>query len=115
MKFLANGDISAFSIIALLISVFNIINLIASNANNNNNRNNINDNAQNINDNSNTESNANPGQSSANQVMVVPPGAGRKKRDLAAGDFNSSKVCVLFLSFKLFLSLKDDIPRGKSF
>ena len=76
--------------------MFNIINLIASNANKNNNRNNINDNAQNINDNSNTESNANPGQSSANQVMVVPPGAGRRKRDL--GDFNSSKVCVMSLS-----------------
>ena len=68
--FSVNGDISTFSIIALLLSVFNIINLIASNANNNNNRNNINDNAQNINDNSNTESNTNPGQSSANQVII---------------------------------------------
>jgi len=65
-----------------MLSIFNIIDLLVSNANNNNNRNNINDNAQNVNDNSNTESNTNPGQSSANQVMMVPPGAGRRIRDL---------------------------------
>ena len=65
-----------------MLSIFNIVDLVVTNANNNNNRNNINDNAQNINDNSNTESNANPGQSSANQVMMVPPGVGRRKRDI---------------------------------
>ena len=54
--------------------------LVVTNANNNNNRNNINDNTQNINDNSNTESNANAGQSSANQVMMVPPGVGRRRK-----------------------------------
>ena len=41
----ANSDISTFSIIALMISIFNIVDLLVSNANNNNNRNNINDNA----------------------------------------------------------------------
>ena len=78
----ANSDISTFSIIALMISIFNIVDLLVSNANNNNNRNNINDNAVNLNDNSNTESNTNPGQSAANQVMMVPPGVGRRKRDI---------------------------------
>ena len=62
---------STFSLIALLLSIFNIVNLLVSNANNNNNRNNINDNANNQNLNSNTESNANAGQSSANQVCMV--------------------------------------------
>ena len=63
-----------------MLSIFNIVDLVVSNANNNNNRNNINDNSQNINDNSNTESNANAGQSSANQVMMVPPGVGRRRK-----------------------------------
>ena len=85
--FLANSDISTFSIIALLFSIFNIIDLLVSNANNNNNRNNINDNAQNVNVNSNTESNANPGQSAANQVMMVPPGVGRRRRE--TGEVNN--------------------------
>ena len=80
----ANSDISTFSIIALMLSIFNIIDLLVSNANNNNNRNNVNDNAQNVNQNGNTESNANPGQSSANQVMMVPPGVGRRKRDIGS-------------------------------
>lgn len=75
-----NYDISTFSIIALMLSIFNIVDLVVTNANNNNNRNNINDNSQNINDNSNTESNANAGQSSANQVMMVPPGVGRRRK-----------------------------------
>ena len=65
-----------------MLSIFNIVDMVVSNANNNNNRNNINDNSQNINDNSNTESNANAGQSSANQVMMVPPGVGRRKREV---------------------------------
>ena len=59
---------STFSIIALLLSVFNIIDMLVSNANNNNNRNNINQNDFNANDNSNTESNANPDQASSNAV-----------------------------------------------
>ena len=63
-----------------MLSIFNIVDLVVTNANNNNNRNNINDNTQNINDNSNTESNANAGQSSANQVMMVPPGVGRRRK-----------------------------------
>lgn len=76
-----NNDMSTFSIIALMLSIFNIIDLLVTNANNNNNRNNINDNANNNNDNSNTESNGNPDQASANQAMFTPPGAGRRKRD----------------------------------
>jgi hypothetical protein len=76
---------STFSIIALLLSIFNIIDMLVSNANNNNNRNNINDNEFNSNDNSNTESNANPGQASTNQVMAVPPGAGRRRREAREG------------------------------
>ena len=87
--FSANNDLSTFSVIALLLSIFNIINLIASNANNNNNRNNINDNANNNNDNSNTESNGNPDQASANQVMMVPPGAGRRRRDKRYAEVNN--------------------------
>ena len=72
---------STFSIIALMLSIFNIVDLLVTNANNNNNRNNINDNANNNNDNSNTESNGNPDQASANQAMFTPPGAGRRKRE----------------------------------
>ena len=34
----ANYDISTFSIIALMLSIFNIVDLVVSNANNNNNR-----------------------------------------------------------------------------
>ena len=64
----ANSSMSTFSIIALLLSVFNIIDMLVSNANNNNNRNNINQNDFNANDNSNTESNANPDQASSNAV-----------------------------------------------
>merc|ERR1711892_624206 len=77
-----NNDMSTFSIIALMLSIFNIIDLVVTNANNNNNRNNINDNANNNNDNSNTESNGNPDQASANQAMFTPPGAGRRRRDV---------------------------------
>jgi hypothetical protein len=73
---------STFSIIALLLSVFNIVNLLVSNANNNNNRNNINDNTDSQNLNSNTESNANAGQASANQVRCWP-GFGRSGEVLA--------------------------------
>ena len=68
---------STFSIIALLLSVFNIIDMLVSNANNNNNRNNINQNDFNANDNSNTESNANPDQASSNAVSLEE---GIKKR-----------------------------------
>ena len=64
----ASSGMSTFSIIALLLSVFNIIDMLVSNANNNNNRNNINQNDFNANDNSNTESNANPDQASSNAV-----------------------------------------------
>ena len=64
----ASSSMSTFSIIALLLSVFNIIDMLVSNANNNNNRNNINQNDFNANDNSNTESNANPDQASSNAV-----------------------------------------------
>ena len=64
----ASNSMSTFSIIALLLSVFNIIDMLVSNANNNNNRNNINQNDFNANDNSNTESNANPDQASSNAV-----------------------------------------------
>merc|ERR1719507_178032 len=81
----ASSSMSTFSIIALLLSVFNIIDMLVSNANNNNNRNNINQNDFNANDNSNTESNANPDQASSNAVMAVPPGAGRRKREAMEG------------------------------
>ena len=77
-----------------MISIFNIVDLLVSNANNNNNRNNINDNAVNLNDNSNTESNTNPGQSAANQVMMVPPGVGRRKRDIRT---NVSHEVIIFI------------------
>ena len=77
---------STFSIIALMLSIFNIIDLVVTNSNNNNNRNNINDNANNNNDNSNTESNGNPDQASANQAMFTPPGAGKRKRDVQVGE-----------------------------
>ncbi len=76
-----SDEIGTFSLITLLLSVFNIINLVASNVNNNNNRNNINDNAGNINTADNTESNANANGMTATQVMMVPPGVGRRKRD----------------------------------
>ena len=75
-------SIGTFSLLALLLSVFNIINLVASNVNNNNNRNNINDNSGNLNTADNTESNANSGSETATMVMMVPPGVGRRKRDL---------------------------------
>lgn len=88
-----NYDISTFSIIALMLSIFNIVDLVVTNANNNNNRNNINDNSQNINDNSNTESNANAGQSSANQVMMVPPGVGRRRKRELNGTEVFSPLC----------------------
>ena len=103
---------STFSIIALLLSVFNIIDMLVSNANNNNNRNNINQNDFNANDNSNTESNANPDQASSNavknqgekrlyvspifgiKVMAVPPGAGRRKREAMEGKSILRKVSI---------------------
>ena len=73
-------------------------------------RNNINDNAQNVNDNSNTESNANAGQSSANQVMMVPPGVGRRKREL-----NQTSPYLLLISpevedmkFRIVMKAADD-------
>ena len=97
----ANSDISTFSIIALMISIFNIVDLLVSNANNNNNRNNINDNAVNLNDNSNTESNTNPGQSAANQVMMVPPGVGRRKRDIRTVVSVSQEV-IIFINIIIF-------------
>jgi hypothetical protein len=62
------------------MSIFNIINLVASNVNNNNNRNNINDNSGNLNTADNSESNANSNAETATQVMMVPPGVGRRKR-----------------------------------
>merc|ERR1712156_607210 len=76
----ASSSMSTFSIIALLLSVFNIIDMLV------NNRNNINQNDVNANDNSNTESNANPDQASSNAVMAVPPGAGRRKREATEGE-----------------------------
>ena len=93
MIFSANNDLSTFSVIALLLAIFNIINLIASIANNNNN---INDNANNNNDNSNTESNGNPDQASANQVMMVPPGAGRRRRDKRYAEVNNMLYLGMF-------------------
>ena len=104
----ANYDISTFSIIALMLSIFNIVDLVVSNANNNNNRNNINDNTQNINDNSNTESNANAGQSSANQVMMVPPGVGRRRKR----EVNGTEVFLLplFVQQKFYLIFQSSVP-----
>ena len=75
-----SSGISTFSMIALLLSLFNIVDLLVANANNNNNQNNLNSNQANLNDNSNVESNANPGQSSANQAVITPPGVGRRRR-----------------------------------
>ena len=101
----ANSDISTFSIIALMISIFNIVDLLVSNANNNNNRNNINDNAVNLNDNSNTESNTNPGQSAANQVMMVPPGVGRRKRDIRTNVSVSPQEVIIFIPIIIILKM----------
>ena len=70
-------SIGTFSILALLLSIFNIINVVASNVNNNNNRNNINDNSGDLNSADNTESNANSNSETATQVMMVPPGVGK--------------------------------------
>ena len=81
MIFSGSDTIGTFSLLALLLSIFNIINLVASNVNNNNNRNNINDNSGNLNTADNTESNANSGSMTATQVMMVPPGVGRRKRN----------------------------------
>jgi len=105
------GDISAFSLIAVLLSVFNIIDLLVTNANNNNNRNNINDNAQNQNINSNTESNANPDQASANQVMLVPPGVGRRKRETRHNQTALFMELQILNNSRISLNLfdKDDI------
>ena len=66
-----------------MVSIFNIISLVAnssSNTNNNDNNNNINDNQGNDNGAQNAESNTNNGMMAVTQVMVVPPGAGRRKR-----------------------------------
>ena len=63
-----------------MLSILNIINILATNVNNNNNRNNINDNADNTNYAQNVESNANAGLELATQVLLVPPGAGRRKK-----------------------------------
>ena len=87
-----------------MISIFNIVDLLVSNANNNNNRNNINDNAVNLNDNSNTESNTNPGQSAANQVMMVPPGVGRRKRDIRTNVSVSQEV-IIFIPIIIILKM----------
>ena len=91
-----------------MLSIFNIVDLVVSNANNNNNRNNINDNTQNINDNSNTESNANAGQSSANQVMMVPPGVGRRRKR----EVNGTEVFLLplFVQQKFYLIFQSSVP-----
>ena len=88
-----------------MISIFNIVDLLVSNANNNNNRNNINDNAVNLNDNSNTESNTNPGQSAANQVMMVPPGVGRRKRDIRTNVSVSPQEVIIFISIIIILKM----------
>ena len=96
MTFSAENDLSTFSVKALLLSNINIINLLASNSNNNNNLNNIYDNANNNNDNSNTESNGNPDQASANQVMMVPPGAGRRRRDKRYAEVNNLLYLGIF-------------------
>ena len=77
----ASSSMSTFSIIALLLSVFNIIDMLVSNANNNNNRNNINQNDFNANDNSNTESNANPDQASSNAVKLKEYARRRKFKE----------------------------------
>ena len=64
--------------LALILSIFNVINLLATNNNNNNNRNNINDNLGNVNAGDNSESNANSNGMTATQVMLVPPGVGKR-------------------------------------
>ena len=79
----SGGGISTFSLLALLVSIFNIISLIANsstNNNNNDNNNNINDNQGNNNGGQNSESNTNNEIMAVTQVMQVPPGAGRRKR-----------------------------------
>ena len=79
----SGGGISTFSLLALLVSIFNIMSLIASsstNNNNNDNNNNINDNQGNNNGGQNSESNTNNEIMAVTQVMQVPPGAGRRKR-----------------------------------
>ena len=90
---------------ALLLSIFNIINLVASNVNNNNNRNNINDNSGNLNTADNAESNANSGSNTATQVMMVPPGVGRRRRDL----FEPKKALLSVENSMIILSADNDL------
>lgn len=105
------GDtsIGTFSLLALLLSIFNIINLVASNVNNNNNRNNINDNSGNINTADNAESNANSGSNTATQVMMVPPGVGRRKRDLLNNDLVQPQLSIINSTLRLSNSENDII------
>lgn len=78
----APSTVGGFSILALLLAIFNLINLLATNSNNNNNRNNINDNLGNVNAGDNSESNANSNGMTATQVMLVPPGVGKRYKHL---------------------------------
>ena len=80
-----SSGISTFSILALVVSIFNLASLVVNTSNNNNNQNNnVNSNQGNGNGAQNSASNANSDSATVNQVMLVPPGVGRRKRDANA-------------------------------
>ena len=99
--------ISTFSLIALLVSIFNIISLVvnsSSNNNNNDNNSNINDNQGNENGAQNSESNTNNAMMAVTQVMQVPPGAGRRKRAITKDKENDYKSTLIFKNKTLSLA-----------
>ncbi len=78
----SSHSLNTFSLVALLLSIFNIVTLLVQNANvnNNNNNNNRNDNADNINSLNSAESNSNPEVMTTVQVMMTAGGVGKKRR-----------------------------------